>query len=221
MLGATTVPSPDTGGSTAATAEAVRRLAAGGDRARRPPRHPGRRPGRVPGGLRRGRRRRVPGAGAPDGRGAVVISLAVDGSPSGCRQAARDLRVLRTRLATLADEVAVVRTGSAGAWTGLAGERFRTRTGSLVTDADEQAEVLADGRGRARHPGRPSRRGPGRDDGGPDDRGRRRHPGQRRRPAQRGRAARRTSSRRTRGRSPRSVTPASGRPRPSSSGPRC
>ncbi len=51
--------------------------------------------------------------------------------------------MLRTRLTTLADEVAVVRTGSAGAWTGLAGERFRTRTGSLVTDADEQAEVLA------------------------------------------------------------------------------
>ena len=73
-----------------------------------------------------------------------MISLAVDGSPSGCRQAARDLRVLRTRLATLADEVAVVRTGSAGAWTGLAGERFRTRTGALVTDADEQAEALAE-----------------------------------------------------------------------------
>ena len=72
-----------------------------------------------------------------------MISLAVDGSPSGCRQAARDLRVLRTRLTTLADEVAVVRTASSGAWTGLAGERFRTRTGSLVTDADEQAEVLA------------------------------------------------------------------------------
>jgi hypothetical protein len=29
LLGATTLPSPDTGGSTAATAEAVRRLAAG------------------------------------------------------------------------------------------------------------------------------------------------------------------------------------------------
>ena len=72
-----------------------------------------------------------------------MISLAVDGSPSGCRQAARDLRGLRTRLTTLADEVAVVRTTSSGAWTGLAGERFRTRTGSLVTDADEQAEVLA------------------------------------------------------------------------------
>jgi hypothetical protein len=72
-----------------------------------------------------------------------VICLAVDGSPSGCRQAALDLRFLRTRLALLADEVAVVRTGSAGAWTGLAGERFRTRTGSLVTHADEQAGVLA------------------------------------------------------------------------------
>ena len=43
-----------------------------------------------------------------------MISLAVDGSPSGCRQAARDLRVLRARLTTLADEVAVVRTGSTG-----------------------------------------------------------------------------------------------------------
>ena len=72
-----------------------------------------------------------------------MISLSVDGSPSGCRQAARDLRTLRARLAVVADEVAAVRTGSAGAWSGLAGERFRTRTGSLVADADEQAEVLA------------------------------------------------------------------------------
>ena len=72
-----------------------------------------------------------------------MISLAVDGSPPGCRQAARDLRVLRTRLTTLADEVAVVRSASSGSWTGLAGERFRNRTGSVVTQADEQAEVLA------------------------------------------------------------------------------
>ena len=72
-----------------------------------------------------------------------MISLAVDGSPDGCREAARDLRSLRTRLTTVADEVAVVRAGSSGAWTGLAGERFRTRTGSVVRSADEQAEVLA------------------------------------------------------------------------------
>jgi uncharacterized protein YukE len=71
-----------------------------------------------------------------------VISLGVDGSPSGCRDAARDLRALRTRLVRVADELAVVRTDSAGAWTGLAGERFRTRTGSVVTAADEQAELL-------------------------------------------------------------------------------
>jgi uncharacterized protein YukE len=72
-----------------------------------------------------------------------VISLAVDGSPPGCRQAARDLRTLRTRLTALADEIAVVRTASSGSWTGLAGERFRARTGSVVTVADEQAEALA------------------------------------------------------------------------------
>lgn len=72
-----------------------------------------------------------------------MISLTVDGSPDGCRQAARDLRTLRARLTALADAVAAVRAGSSGAWTGLAGERFRTRTGSLVTSADEQAEALA------------------------------------------------------------------------------
>lgn len=72
-----------------------------------------------------------------------MISLTVDGSPDGCRQAARDFRTLRARLTYLADAVAAVRAGSSGAWTGLAGERFRTRTGSLVTSADEQAEVLA------------------------------------------------------------------------------
>ena len=72
-----------------------------------------------------------------------MISLVVDGSPDDCREAARGLRALRTRLTTLADEVAVVRAGSSGAWTGLAGERFRTRTGSAVTSADEQAESVA------------------------------------------------------------------------------
>ena len=72
-----------------------------------------------------------------------MISLAVDGSPAGCRQAARDLRLLRDRLATLADQVAVVRSGSSGGWTGLAGERFRARTGAVVADADEQVASLA------------------------------------------------------------------------------
>ena len=72
-----------------------------------------------------------------------MISLAVDGSPDECREAARGMRALRTRLTTLADEVAVVRAGSSGAWTGLAGERFRTRTGAAVTSADEQAESVA------------------------------------------------------------------------------
>ncbi|MET1060530.1 MAG: hypothetical protein ABWX84_13095 [Nocardioides sp.] len=71
-----------------------------------------------------------------------MISLVVDGSPSGCRDAARDLRTLRTSLATLADQLAAVRAGSSPAWTGLAGERFRTRTGSVIAAADEQAEVV-------------------------------------------------------------------------------
>jgi hypothetical protein len=72
-----------------------------------------------------------------------VISLAVDGSPAGCRQAALDLLALRTRLTTLADEAALVRAGSSGAWTGLAGDRFRARAGAVVTAADEQAEVVS------------------------------------------------------------------------------
>ena len=72
-----------------------------------------------------------------------MISLAVDGSPEGCRLAARDLRALRSRLATLADETAVVRASSSGAWTGLAGDRFRARAGAVVTAADEQADVAS------------------------------------------------------------------------------
>jgi hypothetical protein len=71
-----------------------------------------------------------------------MTSLTVDGSPSGCRQAADGLRMLRARLTTLADQLAATRAASAASWSGLAGERFRGRLRTLVSAADQQATVI-------------------------------------------------------------------------------
>ena len=75
--------------------------------------------------------------------GTVVIGLAVDGSPAGCRAAARELQVLRSRVESAADVLAQVVVSSGGAWTGHAGDAFRADTKVLLLEADEQAAVLS------------------------------------------------------------------------------
>jgi uncharacterized protein YukE len=73
----------------------------------------------------------------------LVISLVVDGSPAGCRAAARELRALRNRVESAAETLAQVVVRSGGAWTGHAGDAFRAEVKALLLEADELAAVLA------------------------------------------------------------------------------
>ena len=64
-----------------------------------------------------------------------MTSLLVDGSPDGCRGAARELRRLEARTASVAEHLAGVQSTAAGAWHGTAGDAFRGRVKSAMRQA--------------------------------------------------------------------------------------
>ena len=71
-----------------------------------------------------------------------MTSLVVDGSPDGCRSAARELRHLEIRTASVAEHLASVRSASGGSWRGAAGEAFRAQVRSALVLADDQVARL-------------------------------------------------------------------------------
>lgn len=71
-----------------------------------------------------------------------MTSLLVDGSPDSCRGAARELRRLEARTASVAEHLAGVQSTAAGGWHGAAGDAFRGRVKSAMRQADLQAARL-------------------------------------------------------------------------------
>jgi hypothetical protein len=71
-----------------------------------------------------------------------VTSLVVDGSPDGCRAAARELRLLEARASATAEHLAAAHSAAAGGWHGPAGEGFRRQVKATLVLADDQADRL-------------------------------------------------------------------------------
>lgn len=72
----------------------------------------------------------------------MSVSLVVDGSPSGCRAAARDLRRLGGRVGAASDMLARSMITACGAWSGDSSDAFTDFTKERINRADELHEEL-------------------------------------------------------------------------------